>query len=527
MLLLLTIGLEALDTVAEADRIKASLTEPGADIFASSSPVLRIKIEIAESNVESLRKEPRRFVPATVRENEQVYTNVAVHLKGAAGSFRSVDDKAALTLSFGKFLPRQRFHGLQKIHLNNSVQDPSFCTEYICGGLFHVAGVPAARVTNARVWLNGRDLGFYVLIEGSTRDFLGRYFKLTKGNLYDGGFLKDVTDQLDKESGDDNKDESDLKALADAAREPDPTRRWERLNKTLDVDRFVSFAAMEVLVWDWDGYVMNRNNYRVYHDPASDKMVFIPHGMDQMFWDANGSIRPGFNGLVARALIQTPEGNRLYRQRLEELLRTVYRLEVLTNLVDQLHARNRRSVAEQGARAARAYENAVAEVRDRIVQRWMGVKNQLETEPRPLQFFARVAKLTDWHEQGEPASARLDQADENGKATLHIAALGNCTASWRAKVLLEGGRYRFEGLARCARVTAMRGDQKGTGAGLRISGTTQPRANSLTGDSPWKRLDFEFEVASPLDSVELVCELRATRGEAWFHTDSLVLVRLK
>ncbi len=230
---------------------------------------------------------------------------------------------------------------------------------------------------------------------------------------------------------------------------------------------------------------------------------------------------------AASALFQTPEGNGLYRQRLEELLHNVYRLEALTNLVAQLHARNRGAVAELGAGAARHYDNAVAEVRDRIVRRWMGVKNQLETEPRPLKFFARVAKLTDWHEHSDRAAARLDRADDSGKATLHIAALGNCTASWRAKVLLEGGSYRFEGLARCAHVTPTRDDQKGEGAGLRISGTAQPRANKLAGDSPWMRLDFEFEVASPLDSIELVCELRATQGEAWFDTDSLVLVRLK
>jgi len=62
---------------------------------------------------------------------------------------------------------------------------------------------------------------------------------------------------------------------------------------------------------------------------------------------------------------------------------------------------------------------------------------------------------------------------------------------------------------------------------LRISGITQPRANKLTGDSPWKKLEFEFEVAPPLNSVELVCELRATEGEVWFDADSLVLVRLK
>src|SRR5439155_15944681 len=264
--LLLVVGLKDVDTVANEHRIEASLTEAGADIFAANSPVLQFKIEIAGTNVESLRKEPRRFVPATVREGEGVYNNVAVHLKGAAGSFRSIDDKAALTLSFGKFVPSQRFHGLQKIHLNNSVQDPSISTEYIFGALFDAAGVPAPRVTHARVRVNGRDLGFYVLIEGFTRDFLGRYFDHTKGNLYDGGFLKDVTDTLDKESGDGNKDQSDLRGLASAAQEPDPSKRWERLGKTPDLARFMSFMALEVLVWDWDGYVMNRNNYRIYLD---------------------------------------------------------------------------------------------------------------------------------------------------------------------------------------------------------------------------------------------------------------------
>ena len=138
-----------------------------------------------------------------------------------------------------------------------------------------------------------------------------------------------------------------------------------------------------------------------------------------------------------------------------------------------------------------------------------------------------MAKLADWHVQRDAAAARLDRVDDHGKATLHIAALGNCTASWRAKVQLERGRYRFEGFARCARVMPTRDDQKGEGVGLRISGTTRPRANKLMGDAPWRKLDFEFEISPALESVELVCELRATQGEAWFDTDSLVLVRLK
>ena len=56
----------------------------------------------------------RPSVRATVREGELVWTNVSLHLKGAAGSFRSVDDKPALTLNFDKLPDGQRFHGLKE-----------------------------------------------------------------------------------------------------------------------------------------------------------------------------------------------------------------------------------------------------------------------------------------------------------------------------------------------------------------------------------------------------------------------------
>ncbi len=161
----------------------------GADFFESGR-VPQIRIEIVKTNMESLRRDARKYVPATVRDGETVYTNVAIHLKGAAGSFRSVDDRPALTLNFDKFIPGQNFEGLDKLHLNNSVQDPSYMTELICGELFLAAGVPAARASHARVELNGRDLGLYVVKEGFDKKFLKRHFKDVNGNLYDGGFLR-------------------------------------------------------------------------------------------------------------------------------------------------------------------------------------------------------------------------------------------------------------------------------------------------------------------------------------------------
>ncbi len=494
------------------------------DLFATNAAPPHVSIEISRANYRSLQEQPRKAVPAVVREGEAVYTNVMVHLKGAAGSFREIGDRPGLTLNFGKQEGAKRFHGLRKVHLNNSAQDPSLATHNLCSGLFNDAGIPAVRVSNAFVSLNGRMLGFYVLTEGYTRDFLKRYFEDTDGNLYDGGFLREITEDLENDAGEDRRDRSDLRALAEAARVADPAQRWEALQKVLDVERFLTFMALEVMIWDWDGYVMKHNNYRIYSDPKAGKMVFIPHGMDQMFWDSHGSIyRPPVEGLVAWSILQTPEGSRRYRERLRETFTNHFRLEVLTNRFDQIAKRNRAALAEVGRGQLNRYDHVMAETRERIVARWNGVKEQIENEPKPLDF-SRPVIVKNWRAQAEMGDVRIEEAVVDAAPTLRIAARGQSVGSWRATVELEPGRYRFRAMAKTSKVAAAR-DQKGEGAGLRISGTTQPRRNKLEGDNGWTKLAFDFEVAGGRE-VTLVCELRASRGEVWFDANSLILEKL-
>src|SRR6185436_4566339 len=104
--------------------------------------------------------------------------------------------------------------------------------------------------------------------------------------------------------------------------------------------------ALEVMIWDWDGYIKNRNNYRIYHDLDSGRMVFFPHGMDQMFWEPTGiaphtranAIMPGdwFGPLLAQALIKnTYEGKRLYQRRFGEVYTNVFDVEALTNRINE------------------------------------------------------------------------------------------------------------------------------------------------------------------------------------------------
>ncbi len=53
------------------------------------------------------------------------------------------------------------------------------------------------------------------------------------------------------------------------------------MEKLLDVDRFISYVVCEMITVDWDGYPSKCNNYRIYHDPKTNKITFIPSGMDQ------------------------------------------------------------------------------------------------------------------------------------------------------------------------------------------------------------------------------------------------------
>ena len=509
----------------------APLRDEAAEFF-SSGVIPTIQIQVHRTNMARLSRNPRDYVRATVREGERVYEEVGIHLKGAAGSFRSVNDsKPAFTLNFDKFVDRQHFHGIDKLALNNSVQDPSYITEELCGDLFLAAGVPTPRTTHARVQFNGRDCGLYVLKEGFDKTFLRRHFKNVKGNLYDGGFLNEITQPLERTSGDgDVPNRRDLKALAEAAQTPDRTERMARLEQVLDVERFITFSVLEMLTWHWDGYTLKRNNYRLYHDPDSGRIVFFPHGMDQMFWDANQRVIPTAGqteGLVARAILQTAEGQRRYRQMAAALVTNVFTAERLTNQIRQIQARIRPVLGAIDPQSAKEHDRAVANLINQVNQRVLRARQLLaEPEPESLALNASgVGRLVDWHPLDLRGTGQLERSTlPSGMKTLHIQAgsNGRCTASWRTRILLPPGEYLFIGRVRTAGITPLATDvaTKGVGAGIRQS-RHQVRQHGLVGDTEWQTVEYPFTVSEEQTDVSLLCELRAEKGEAWFDLSSL------
>jgi hypothetical protein len=450
---------------------------------------------------------------------------VGIHLKGRIGSFRTLDDKPALTLDFDKFAPDRRLFGLGKIHLNNSVEDASYLNEYVGTELFRAAGLPATRVAHALVEINGRKLGLYVVKEAFETEFLERHFKRTDGNLYENDPSEDEPDRMKRDLGKGPDNQADLKALLQAAAEPDFGRRWQRLQSVLDVDRFISFMAMELMAGHRDGYCLARNNYRLYNDPGAEKFVFLPHGMDQLFGRADLPVRARMSGPIASAVMEMPMGRRLYLERAALMLTNVFKGDVLTNLIDQIVPRLRAVVSGD---TVHELEQGAATVKERIARRLANLTRQLaEPELQPLRFTNGVARINDWRALDVPAGGKLEQATApDGRATYHISAGPVTSASWRTKVLLQAGHYRFEGAVRTAGVKPM-AFGKNKGAGLRVSAAKLAAPHQIVGDTPWKASAVAFELSAPETEVELICELRASEGDAWFDRDALRLIRIK
>ncbi len=344
-------------SASSADKKKSDVSEA----FFRDAAVRTLQIEVPASSLPAMKEGQHDYVRATVREGSVVWRDVGIRLKGH-GSFQPVTRKPNLTLKFNEFVAGQEFHGLTKLTLNNCAQDPSYLREVITTGLFHDAGIPTARVTHERVQLNGRELGFYVLVEGVNKNMLKREFGHAGGNLYEGE-SKDVEQRLDQENGDDTS-QKDLQALAAAARRP-IAERLQALRAVLDVDEFISFLAMEMLTSNIDGYAFTKNNYRIYHQPRTDRLVFLPHGLEMTL--GNASFEPPRGSLLVKSLLEVPECQKQFQARLAELGSQVWQVPVLTNRVGGLATR---LIAAAPDRAmAKIIEEEARKLRSQIAQR--------------------------------------------------------------------------------------------------------------------------------------------------------------
>ena len=115
------------------------------------------------------------------------YKNVGIRGKGNT-SLSSVaamgSSRYSFKIEFDKYDSAKSYHGLDKISLNNLIQDNTMMKDYLTYQMMNAFGVPSSLSSFAYITVNGEDWGLYLAVEGVEEAFLQRSYGNDYGELY-------------------------------------------------------------------------------------------------------------------------------------------------------------------------------------------------------------------------------------------------------------------------------------------------------------------------------------------------------
>jgi hypothetical protein len=144
------------------------------------------------------------------------------------------------------------------------------------------------------------------------------------------------------------------------------------------MDRFLAFSALEVLLWQKDSDTLEARKFRIYHDPVTDRMVFFPKGVERVLEKTDGALVPDCQGIVAKAVLTTPEGRRQYHQTVARLLDTVFKPVHVRVRAQELAAAIRPVAIGHNGSKAEAFDAAVVKFNEAVTRRAATVAGQLK-----------------------------------------------------------------------------------------------------------------------------------------------------
>lgn len=151
------------------------------------------------------------YAVCTVSIDNNTYKNVAIRAKGNT-SLTQVqsygNDRYSFKIEFDHYDNSQTYFGLDKLCLNNIIQDNTYMKDYLAYQMMGAFGVAAPLCSYAYITVNGEDWGLYLAVEGMEDSFLQRNYGRDYGNLY-------KPDSQNMGGGRGNGREFDIEGMAD------------------------------------------------------------------------------------------------------------------------------------------------------------------------------------------------------------------------------------------------------------------------------------------------------------------------
>ena len=127
------------------------------------------------------------YAACTVSIDGEPQGNVAIRAKGNT-SLSSVaqygNNRYSFKIEFDQYENGKSYYGLDKLSLNNLIQDKTYLKDYMAYTLMNEMDVAAPLCSFVNITVNGEDWGVYLAVEGVEDSFLERNYGTDHGELY-------------------------------------------------------------------------------------------------------------------------------------------------------------------------------------------------------------------------------------------------------------------------------------------------------------------------------------------------------
>jgi spore coat protein CotH len=263
--------------------------------------------------------------------------------------------------------------------------------------VYRRAGNAAPLTDFVRLWVDGRPVGYHLLIENPSRSFLRRNKVDDGGNLYKiiwygNGLVGTHEKRTNRHGG-----HEDLIKLVDQLRRTSGDAQWKVIQENFDVRQVATYFAVNMVLDHWDGYF---NNYFTYHDPKTNRWQMYPWDQDKT-WGYYDGIPPGQvfttlplnfgmegarpphgqgggpfgggginwwrdGGVFSKPLLANPQFRKVFLARVKEILDNVYTEQVYFPLLDETAERLKEDVKIRAKVAWGDVNNAQAQLAENV-----------------------------------------------------------------------------------------------------------------------------------------------------------------
>ena len=273
--------------------------------------------------------ESEEYSPCAAVIDGESFRNIGIRAKGntSLSSVRSLgSQRYSFKLEFDKYDGTGSYHGLDKLCLNNLIQDNTMMKDYIVYTLMSDFGVASPLCSFVHITVNGEEWGLYLAVEGVEQSFLTRNYGADAGNLYKpdsmsfGGGRGNGKDfepgQTGAQGSSDVKlrytdDEPDsYQNIFDSAKteitDSDKARliaslkslsEYTELESVLDTEEVLRYFVVHSFVVNGDSYTGSMiHNY--YLHEYEGRLSMIPWDYNLAFGTFQGSAQSGVNELI-------------------------------------------------------------------------------------------------------------------------------------------------------------------------------------------------------------------------------------